>query len=220
MTNVSEGGQSHLRVRLSCQSMDLAAELVQDIAKYFQLEELESEADFPAELQAFEEVVRRVADCNAARVSLAADMADDSQRIKVCIFFSSSFPLSSTCTPIFTNFSLLFQALVIRAEDARLMNDMETMRRAYTELNALNGQLIGGYNVRAQNQAALLASLKEVNQMIQRAANLRVGKAKARVITDCRAAVKTNNMKSLYRIIQQGFEPSNSAAPAQSKAKR
>jgi len=83
MTNVSEGGQSHLRVRLSCQSMDLAAELVQDLARYFQLDELESEADFPAELQAFEEVVRRVADCNAARVSLAADMADDSQRIKV-----------------------------------------------------------------------------------------------------------------------------------------
>lgn len=29
------------------------------------------------------QVVRKVADCNAARVSLAADMADDSQRIKV-----------------------------------------------------------------------------------------------------------------------------------------
>jgi len=54
--NVSEAGQSHLKVRISCQSMDLAAELVQDLARYFQLEELESEADFPAELQAFEEV--------------------------------------------------------------------------------------------------------------------------------------------------------------------
>jgi hypothetical protein len=108
--NVSEGGQSHLRIRLQCQSMDLAAELVQDLTRYFKLEELESEADFPAELQAFEEVkhrnwvispvrarsvtifggmcgdvqvVGKVADCNAARVSLAADMADDSQRIKV-----------------------------------------------------------------------------------------------------------------------------------------
>lgn len=30
-----------------------------------------------------DQVVRRVADCNAARVGLAADMADDSQRIKV-----------------------------------------------------------------------------------------------------------------------------------------
>ena len=56
IVNVSEAGQSHLKVRISCQSMDLAAELVQDLARYFQLEELESEADFPAELQAFEEV--------------------------------------------------------------------------------------------------------------------------------------------------------------------
>lgn len=36
--------------------MDLAAEVVQDIARYFKLEELESEADFPAELRVFEEV--------------------------------------------------------------------------------------------------------------------------------------------------------------------
>ena len=113
------------------------------------------------------------------------------------------------------------QALVIRAEDARLMNDMTTMRRAYTELNALNGQLIAGYNVRSQNQAALLTGLKEVNQMIQRAANLRTGKAKARVVSDCRAAVKANNMQSLYRIIQQGYDPSiaQSSTSATSSAK-
>lgn len=55
--NVSEGGQSYLRIRLQCNSMDLAAELVQDLAKYFKLEELESEADFPAEFREFEEVI-------------------------------------------------------------------------------------------------------------------------------------------------------------------
>lgn len=54
--NVSEGGQSYLRVRLQCNSMDLAAELVQDLGKYFKLDELESEADFPAEFREFEEV--------------------------------------------------------------------------------------------------------------------------------------------------------------------
>ena len=63
IVNVSEAGQSHLKVRISCQSMDLAAELVQDLARYFQLEELESEADFPAELQAFEEVWCNVKMC-------------------------------------------------------------------------------------------------------------------------------------------------------------
>jgi Bardet-Biedl syndrome 2 protein len=89
------------------------------------------------------------------------------------------------------------------------MNDMESMRRAYTELNSLNGQLVLGYNVRAQNHENLLRALKEVNQMIQRAANLRMGKAKARVVADCRAAVKTNNMDALFLIVKQGFEPNN-----------
>lgn len=54
--NITEGGQSHLHIKLKCESMDLAAELVQDLARYFKLEELESEANFPAELQLFEEV--------------------------------------------------------------------------------------------------------------------------------------------------------------------
>lgn len=80
------------------------------------------------------------------------------------------------------------------------------MRRAYTELFTINSQLIGGYNIRASNHEGLLAALKEVNLMIQRAANLRVGKPKATVIVDCRAAVKSNNLASLFRIIRQGHD--------------
>jgi Bardet-Biedl syndrome 2 protein len=57
-----------------------------------------------------------VEEFNSARIRLAADMADDSQRVK---------------------------ALIVRAEDSRLMVDMESTRRAYTELFALNNQLIG-----------------------------------------------------------------------------
>jgi Bardet-Biedl syndrome 2 protein len=111
---------------------------------------------------------------------------------------------------------------VIRAEDSRLMGDMQGMRRAYNELGILNGQLAMGYNTRQQSHERLLAALKEVNQMIQKAANLRTGKSKARVISDCRAAVKSNNMASLFRIIRQGYEPNNglvhvNSASAQAK---
>ena len=84
------------------------------------------------------------------------------------------------------------------------MNDMEAMRRAYTELYSLNTQLIGGYSARASNQEALLANLKEVNVMIQRAANLRVGKSKNVVVNECRAAVKANNMAAIVKIIRHG----------------
>ena len=112
-------------------------------------------------------------------------MADDSQRVK---------------------------ALVVRAEDSRLMTDMSSMRRAYTELFALNNNLIMGYNVRASNHEGLLAALKEVNLMIQRSANVRVGKAKTSIIADCRAAVKANNMSSLYRIMRYGNDQTAGAS--------
>ena len=102
---------------------------------------------------------------------------------------------------------------MIRAEDSRLMGDMEMMRKAYTELNGLNGQLMAGYNIRAQNQETLLNALKEVNQMIQKAANLRAGRAKARVIADCRTAVKSNSMKTLFKIMKYGYEANTNSAP-------
>jgi Bardet-Biedl syndrome 2 protein len=121
--------------------------------------------------------LKSVADLNAARNRLSADMADDLQRVK---------------------------ALVVRAEDSRLLNDMVVMRRAYTDLHALNNQLVGGYNIRAANHEGLLAALKEVNQTIQRAANLRVGRAKTSVISECRAAVKANNLSLLFSLVKSG----------------
>jgi Bardet-Biedl syndrome 2 protein len=193
LVRATESGQSVTRVRILTDNMDLAADLVQDMTKYLNWTELESEAEFPAEFEQFEQVVKTVAECSATRSSLTADMAEDAQRIK---------------------------ALIIRAEDSRLMLDMISMRRAYTELGAMNNQLITSYNIRAQNHETLLAALKEVNQMIQRAANLRCGKAKARVVGDCRGAVKTNNMQALFRVLRQGHDPSSvnfATAAAQSK---
>lgn len=80
------------------------------------------------------------------------------------------------------------------------------MRRAYTELFSLNNQLISSYNNRTHNHESLINNLKEVNVMIQKSANLRVGKAKSTVISDCRAAVKNNDMDSIIRIMRQGYD--------------
>jgi Bardet-Biedl syndrome 2 protein len=101
------------------------------------------------------------------------------------------------------------KALIIRAEDSRLMLDMDNMRRSYTELSTINNTMITHYNIRSTNHENLLNALKEVNQMIQKAANLRVGKPKTRAINDCRQAVKANDLSSLFRIIKHGYEPSN-----------
>ena len=64
--------------------------------------------------------------------------------------------------------------------------------------------LINEYTKRATNHSQLLAALKEVNIMIQRAARLRLGSAKTRVVTACRAAIKANNFDRLFTIIETG----------------
>ena len=80
------------------------------------------------------------------------------------------------------------------------------MRRAYSELYNQNAGLLGEYNKRANNHEQLLAALKEVNQMIQKAARLRVGAPKSRVVFACRAAINANNIHSLFKIIKTGAE--------------
>ncbi len=56
VAKLTEAGQTYCKVRIQCDSMELASDLVQDIARQFGLTELDSEADFPAELSQFEEV--------------------------------------------------------------------------------------------------------------------------------------------------------------------
>ena len=206
---------SSLRLEIFCDSMELAGELTQDICKFFSIEDLESEAIFPSEMKEFENVLSKVAELNTDRLRLNADMAEDSLRVKVNIFFyfnlyfyNSIMYFILLCCRVVA--FILSQTLIIRAEDSRLVSDMESMRRAYTDLYSLNNQLIGNYNVRAKSHEDLLSSLKEVNQMIQRAANLRAGQYKTRVINEFRAAVKSNNIPLIFKIIKYGYENNNS----------
>lgn len=77
--------------------MDLAAELVQDMCTHLEWRELESVADFPRQMDDFKHLLVRVDECNAIRLKLTGEMADDSNQVK---------------------------NLIIRAEDARILNDM------------------------------------------------------------------------------------------------
>uniref|UniRef100_A0A8C0MEI3 Bardet-Biedl syndrome 2 protein homolog n=2 Tax=Canis lupus TaxID=9612 RepID=A0A8C0MEI3_CANLF len=100
--------------------------------------------------------------------------------------------------------SNLIRSLLVRAEDARLMRDMKTMKNRYMELYDLNRDLLNGYKIRCNNHTELLGNLKAVNQAIQRAGRLRVGKPKNQVITACRDAIRSNNINTLFRIMRVG----------------
>lgn len=170
-----DGRSPNLDVCVQCDDLDVVSEIMQDMAKFLKKSELDSEANFPKTARSFAEVTQRVDDLNSARNKMAVDTASDSQQIK---------------------------ALIVRAEDARLMCDMASMKRAYLDLMNMNKELIVRHEHRAKVQEDLIAGLKEINLMIHKTSNLRVGKAKEAIVKDCRAAIKANKMTSLTDIMR------------------
>ncbi|GMH75082.1 hypothetical protein TL16_g06645 [Triparma laevis f. inornata] len=166
-----------IKIKIGCDSMEVAGTVIQDLGKHLKITELEAECNFPEEMASFGLVLTDVTEYHSTRTKLTADMADSSQRVK---------------------------ALVVRAEDARILQEMKLMRGIYSDLFNLNNELIGEYAKRSNNHQALLTALKKVNATINRASNLRIGKAKAKVITECRKAIKKSNFKLLVGIINSG----------------
>lgn len=165
------------QMTISTNSMELAGELVQELCKYLGLTDLESTADFPEEMKDFTGVLDRVDEHNSIRLRLSAEIADSSNMVK---------------------------ALVVKAEDARILNDVNLMSKMYSALFDLNRELIGEYRKRTNNHQELLKTLKDVNQMIQKAARLRCGPSKAQVVADSRKAIKGNKVQTLFNIIKVG----------------
>ncbi|XP_051513373.1 Bardet-Biedl syndrome 2 protein homolog isoform X1 [Myxocyprinus asiaticus] len=164
-------------ITLSTNDIDLAGDLVQSLASFLAIEDLQADADFPAYFKELRATLTEVDEFHSVHQKLTAAMADHSNYIR---------------------------NMLVQAEDARLMGDWRTMKKRYIELYDLNRDLINEYKIRSNNHNALLACLKSVNQAIQRAGRLRVGKPKNQVITACRDAIKNNNINALFKIMKAG----------------
>lgn len=151
------------------------------MASFLAIEDLQVEADFPAYFEELRKVLVKVDEHHSVNQRLTADMADHSNLIRV---------------------------MLVQAEDARLLGDMKNMKARYVELYDLNRDLINQYKIRCNNHTELLNNLKAVNQAIQRAGRLRVGKPKAQVIAACRDAIRSNNFNTLFRIMRSGVASS------------
>jgi Bardet-Biedl syndrome 2 protein len=84
------------RMTVATESMEAAGEVVQEIAAYLQMTELESVANFPAEMAAFEEVLAAVDEFNQTRLKLTAEMADSSNLLKSLVIKAE---VTTTPTP-------------------------------------------------------------------------------------------------------------------------
>mmetsp|Transcript_89835 Transcript_89835/g.159798 ORF Transcript_89835/g.159798 Transcript_89835/m.159798 type:complete len:717 (-) Transcript_89835:84-2234(-) len=178
---ITMSGEQQGLVTIHSDDIETAGEMIQDLCSFIQVSELESSANFPAEMEKFQSVLMKVDEYNAVRMKLTAEMADSANLVK---------------------------ALIVKAEDYRMLNEMQPLNKVFSTLQQTNGDLIAEYNKRANNHQQLLGQLKEVNMMIQKAAKLRVGQAKTRVVAACRAAIKKNNIHGLFQIIRTGHDTS------------
>jgi Bardet-Biedl syndrome 2 protein len=164
-------------VLVRANSMDVCGDIIQDLGAYLGVTELQTTAEFPQAYTEFQDVLQKVEEYNRVRMKLTAEMADSTQLVK---------------------------ALVIKAEDARILAEMKHMKKMYGSLYEVNRELIGEFMKRSNNHNELLAALKQVNAMIQVAGKLRIGQAKVTLVAECRNAIKANNVHSLFNIIRTG----------------
>jgi Bardet-Biedl syndrome 2 protein len=177
---VANDENGNIRVEICCDDMAIVGDLVQDMASTLDIGQLESSADFPVEMETLKGVLENVDRFNGLRQKLTAEMADNSHLVKT---------------------------LVVRAEDARILGHPERMKKIYTELYGLNSDLLREYSKRATNHQSLMKNLKELNGIIQKAARLRIGKPSTLVVSECRKAIKKNNVRALMQIISTGESP-------------
>jgi len=76
--------EKHL-VTISTDDIETAGEMVQDLSSFLQVSELESSANFPAEMEKFQSVLMKVDEYNAVRMKLTAEMADSANLVKALI---------------------------------------------------------------------------------------------------------------------------------------
>ena len=159
------------RMTVATESMEAAGEVVQEIAAYLQMTELESVANFPAEMAAFEEVLAAVDEFNQTRLKLTAEMADSSNLLKSLVIKAE---VTTTPTPhiyrrphVTLAYMPPFGPAVDRyrvVQDSRILGEMGRMQEIYANLFDLNRDLILEHTKRTTNHTQLLAALKNVSK--------------------------------------------------------
>ncbi|XP_076294801.1 BBSome complex member BBS2 [Lasioglossum baleicum] len=165
------------KVTILTEDSTFAGDIIQSLALYLGLRELSSEVTFPEEEKKLLDALERVKDLKDIDTRLQAEAASD---------------------------TTLLKNIIIRLEDARILENIDEMRKRLVQLKNVNMDLIKEHEIRMKSYRELASNLKELNLGVQRAAKLRVGKNASNTVAHCRAAIQDNNPKALLLAIRHG----------------
>lgn len=178
--NASGHGQSEncLEIAVMCDDLQLACDIVQDLTQYLGVVDLQSRAHFPIEFGTkLNQMFTQIEQFQSIRKKLSIDIASNTAIIK---------------------------NLIVTSEDSRLLKNWKPLRESYAELTTINEDMIQEHKKRETNHIKLLETLKQMNQIIDKAAKLRSGRFSKQVISQARSSIKKKNIEALSQVLRTG----------------
>jgi Bardet-Biedl syndrome 2 protein len=157
--------------------IELCGNLVQDLAQFLNKEDLNTNIDYKKYAQSYEEIFNRIEVLDNERNHLNINMSD-----------------------IITNIKDLY----VKAEDNRLIDNIKGFKDYFRKIDVQNNQLLDEFEKRSEKYQQLLSDLKSVNEMIQLGSNLKCGKYKKEMVSECRKCIKNKDYALLMKIISSG----------------
>ena len=157
--------------------IELCGNLLQDLALFLKKEDLDTKIDYSIYAKSFEPLFNRIEQLDNERNHLNINMTD-----------------------IITNIKDLY----VKAEDNRLIDNMKGFEDYFRKIDVQNAQLLDEFEKRSEKYQQLLNDLKTVNEMIQLGSNLKCGKFKKAMVSECRKCIRNKDYDLLMKIISNG----------------
>mmetsp|Transcript_22781 Transcript_22781/g.26166 ORF Transcript_22781/g.26166 Transcript_22781/m.26166 type:complete len:188 (-) Transcript_22781:2-565(-) len=161
-------------MQISYDDIETIGDMIQDLCTFIKVDELIPEKiDFPYEKEQITELIENIIEYDNLRGHFAANIAESINNAKV---------------------------FVVKGEFSIMLGDMASVKKNYSIVHQENGNLIAEYLKRRNNHEELVKSLKDLNNFIRKASNLRMGAAKNKIVADSRDAIKNKKTMDVVKI--------------------
>ena len=153
---------------VSSDRLDLCSELIQHLATSLNVNQLAAEVRMSEEqLKQLMNLFQQAKDLQNSRQRLTADIADH------VISFGLSSRFNLTLNKFLTSKINGIHNFLAVAEDARMLHNLNEMRRAYAAIYSSNQSILSQSQLRNANYQQLMNCLKQVNVHVQQTAKCR-----------------------------------------------
>ncbi|KAJ6641444.1 Bardet-Biedl syndrome 2 protein like [Pseudolycoriella hygida] len=164
------------QIKIVTQHMELAGTFIQSLAKFMNMENLQTEANYPQIEELISVLFRKIDGLQTSYRNLTLDMAQKKN---------------------------LQKNLIVRIEDARLYRQ-DVLPGLYADMNKLTEDLMNSHMIRQKNFQEIQKSLQGVNVILKAASKLRVGTYASTMMQQLKEAVKMKNVEAINKTIAHG----------------